>query len=190
MARNLTLLLIAMLAGTATAQTKPAEPESMFPKGTWTMEFYGNYVHSVGKGDSVTSSVAAGGYYFDDRHVVRLEAVGYFLDTDSDSRDADDSLGGGLNIGLRYQFFERGPWTLFFEGIAGMLYGGHNFPSGGTHFNFNEQLGLGATLRLDEHAHLIGGARYMHISNARIHGEDENPTFDGLGGYIGVLFTY
>jgi hypothetical protein len=30
----------------------------------------------------------------------------------------------------------------------------------------------------------------MHISNARIHGEDENPTFDGLGGYIGLLFTY
>jgi hypothetical protein len=181
-------------AGTAAAQATRAADDvpgaSMFPKGTWTMEFYGNHVHSVTHNESVSTAVAAGGYYFGERHVLRAEVVGSFLNNDGTTADADDSAAGGVNIGLRYHFFEREGLTLFFEGIAGVFYGRHNFPEGGTHFNFNEQVGLGATVRLDEHAHLIGGARYLHISNARIRGEDENPSFDGVGGFLGVLFTY
>jgi hypothetical protein len=30
----------------------------------------------------------------------------------------------------------------------------------------------------------------MHVSNAQIRGRDENPSFDGVGGYLGVMFTY
>jgi hypothetical protein len=189
------LSMLASPAGIAAQTTRPGGDDavpraSMFPKGTWTMEYYGGYIHSVSQDENVSSGVVAGGYYFGERHALRAEVVGSFLDNDGTTSDADDSVAGGLNLGLRFHFLEHEGLTLFFEGIAGMFYGARNFPEGGTHFNFNEQLGLGATIRLDEHAHFFGGARYMHISNARIHGEDENPSFDGVGGFIGMLFTY
>jgi predicted porin len=162
----------------------------MFPKGTWTVDLYASYNASVAKGESVSSGVAGVSYYFAERHAVRAEVVGHFLDNDGDSPDADDSWAPGANIGLRWHFHERDRLTLFIEGIAGLFYGQHNFPKGGTHFNFNEQFGLGATYRIDGNVHFLGGVRYMHISNARIRGADENPSYDGLGGYVGVLFNY
>lgn len=176
-----------------TAATLPSESltsDSMFPKGTRTMQFYGAYYHSIVDDEEIVNAVAALNYYFDERHAFRVEIVGYRNDVEGSSPDADDSVAGGVNVGLRYHFLEYQRFTMFFEGVAGMFYGSRNFPEGATHFNFNEQLGLGATFRLDEHAHLIAGARFMHISNARIRGEDENPGFDCLGGYFGLMFTY
>src|SRR5687768_6756736 len=83
-------------------------PASMFPKGTWTLEFYGNYFHSLLNNDSVASGVAAGGYYFDNRHVFRAEIVGYGLNNSgNDGPDSDDTSAAGGNVGLRYHFYEQ-----------------------------------------------------------------------------------
>ena len=194
------VLLVSLLTGILTTQAASAQAitgeaaaaaaSTMFPKGTWTLDLYASYSASFAKGESVTSGVAGASYYFAERHAVRAELVGHFLDNDGRDPDADDALAPGVNLGLRWHFLERDRFTLFIEGIAGMFYGGRNFPRRGTHFNFNQQFGLGATYRIDENVHLLGGARYMHISNARVHGEDENPSFDGLGGFVGVLFTF
>lgn len=171
-----------------------ADAPTMFPKGTWDLQFYGTYYQSVRAGDEkIQSGVASAGYYFGDRHSFRAELLGYNLDNQEGpftSVRPDDAIAGGINIGLRYQFLEYERLALFVEGYAGVLYGHRDFPEQGTHFNFNEQLGLGATFRLRNNLHLVGGARYMHISNAQIHGVDENPTFDGVGGYVGVMFTF
>ena len=188
-------LLAAALPHAAHAGEGDVAPASMFAKGTWTLDLYGTYVHSFHKKDNLASGVVGGSYYFAERHAVRFEAVGYFLNNQEGesggaAADSDDTAAGGANIGLRWHFHERGRYTFFVEGIAGLFYGLRNFPQGGTHFNFNEQVGLGATYRLDENCHLVGGLRYMHISNARIRGEDENPRFDGLGAFVGMAFTY
>ena len=174
----------------APADETDAKPTTMFPKGTWTSQFHAAYFHTVVDDEELSAAVASAGYYFDDRHVVRVEAVGYYFDVERPSPDAEDSLGTGLNLGLRYHFFERERFSAFIDGIAGFFYANKNFPEGGTHFNFNEQLGLGVTYRINENMHLISGCRYIHISNARIRGADENPSFDGLGGYLGVMFTF
>lgn len=185
----------------ATRPTMPpvapdAAPPTMFPRGTWDLQLYGTYYESIRTfGDeTIQSGVAALGYYFGDRHSFRVELLGYHLDNKAGpftaAGNADDALAAGVNIGLRYQFLEYERLTLFVEGYAGLFYGHRDFPEDGTHFNFNEQFGLGATFRLRDNLHLVGGARYMHISNAQIHGSDENPTFDGIGGYVGVLFTF
>jgi hypothetical protein len=192
----LVLLLVGVIAtqasnAQAAADDGAAAEATMFPKGTWTFEFYGNYFQSYQESDNLGSAVAAGGYYFGDRHAIRAEVVGYGLDNEEDpGPDCDDTFATGVNVGLRYHFYERDRTTLFVEGLAGLFYGLRNFPAGGTHFNFNEQLGVGATYRLQDNCHVMGGVRYMHISNAQIRGQDENPSFNGLGGFVGVLFRY
>jgi hypothetical protein len=186
------MLSCAVASAQEPAQSTETEEKraTMFPKGTWTSQFHAAYFHSIVDDEDVDAAVASVGYYFDDRHVFRVEAVGYYFDEEGPNPDAEDSLGSGLNVGLRYHFLEYKRVSLFIDGIAGLFYANRNFPEGGTHFNFNEQLGLGVTFRLGENTHLISGARFMHISNARIHGEDENPSYDALGGYIGVMFTF
>jgi hypothetical protein len=198
------LALLAMPAAPTAAAAEPAKAPAattgpadavlhaptMFPKGMWTLEFDAAYYHALADDEDIYSGYAGVGYFFDRKHEVRAEFLGQYMYEEGDSPDADDAAAFGANLGLRYHFYEYERLSLFIEGIAGFFYANRNFPQGGTHFNFNEQLGLGATFRLYDNAHVIGGVRYMHISNARIRGEDENPGFDGLGGFVGMLFTF
>lgn len=183
--------LVALTFSPAAQADEPTtRPATMFPKGTWTSQFHGAYYHAFADDEEIVNAAASIGYYFDDKHVVRFELDGYRFDEEGGSGDAEDSLGTGFNLGLRYHFLEYERFSMFVDGIVGAQYSRRNFPEGGTHFNFNEQLGLGISYRLHDNLHLISGCRYMHISNARIRGEDENPGFDSLGGYFGVMFTF
>lgn len=181
MSTTLPTAAAARAVGTSAADT-------MFPKHLWTMQFTGGYYCSVEAGeDGVGPATLSANYYFDTRHAAQIDLVGYDFENDNDREDA---IGIGLNLGLRYHFFEYERLTLFVDGAAGLFQADHAFPEGGTHFNFTEQVGLGATFRLNENAHLIAGARFVHISNAAIQGREHNPSFNGAGGYVGVLFTF
>ena len=183
-------MLLLPYAGRALAQeTRETETASMFPKGLWTLHLHGAYLPSYETDDEVSYGTVGGSYYFDERHSLLIEFVGYGLDNAGDF-DADDAAAGGGNLGLRYQFLEHQRLSFFVEGLAGFLQANHNFPPGGTHFNFALQAGLGATFRIADNMHLIGGARYLHISNAQIEGKDRNPNFNAVGGYLGVMFTF
>ena len=37
---------------------------------------------------------------------------------------------------------------------------------------------------------LIASARYIHLSNAYIHGEKRNPSIDGFGGFGGINIDF
>jgi hypothetical protein len=63
-------------------------------------------------------------------------------------------------------------------------------PEFGTHFNFTAKGGAGATWRLTDSLHLIGGARYFHLSNGNLHGRDQNPSHDGVQYWAGVMVTF
>ena len=56
--------------------------------------------------------------------------------------------------------------------------------------HFPVPLGLGATWQLNESTHFIIAGRFFHISNAAMKGVDENPGFNGAGGYAGLLFKF
>ena len=170
-----------------------ARPATMFPKGTWDLAFHGAYHETERKGDeTVASATGSAGYYIRDRLSIRGELVGYDLDNKAgpSDADADDAMGIGVDAGLRYQFIEYRRLTLFAEIYTGVLYSHRDFPEDGSHLNFNLHGGVGATFRLHDDVHLIGGVRHLHISNARLRGEDENPSFDGPGAYVGVLFRF
>ena len=192
-----------VLVGVAAPLTTPVRADdgdgdaarlgTMFPKGTWDLAFNGAYHETERKGDeTVASATVSAGYYFADRLSVRGELVGYALDNKPGPSlaDADDAIGLGVNAGLRYQFIEYRRLTLFAEVYTGVLYSHRDFPEDGTHLNFTLQGGLGATFRLRDNVHLVGGVRHLHISNARLRGEDENPSFDGPGASVGLLFRF
>lgn len=196
-------LLVVLLGGlvpfTAAAQTaarstdasgdvEPAEPPSMFEQGTWTLELSGGTYDDVFTSDEKHNiGTLGGGYYFADRHSVRAELTGWDLDA-KDGNEDTTAFGG--NLGLRFHFLEYDRLTLFADGFVGFYYADRKFPPGGTHFNYTVGGGIGATFRVYQNVHLFGAARYLHASNARIHGGDENPSVDAFGGYVGVLFTF
>lgn len=37
--------------------------------------------------------------------------------------------------------------------------------------------------------HLMGAARWFHVSNARKEGRDKNPHTDGIGLFFGLMWT-
>ena len=189
---TLIVTVVAGLMPAAGAQTLPAEeedaPTSMFEKGTRTFELHGGYYDDVFESDEKHAiGTVGGGYYFADRHCFRLELTGW--DLDAKDGNADTTAFGG-NLGLRFHFLEYQRLTLFAEGIVGFYYANRKFPPGGTHLNYTTQGGLGVTFNVHDNVHLYGAARYVHASNARIHGDDENPSVDAFGGYVGVMFTF
>ena len=182
-------VLTASTRGAAAQADAEAVPsESMFKKGTWALELNGGTYDDVFASDEKHHVGTVGlGYYFADRHGFRIEATGW----DLDAKDGNpDTTAFGGNLGLRFHFLEHGRLTLFAEGGLGFYYANRKFPPGGTHFNYVSQGGLGATFRVRDNLHLYGAARYVHASNARIHGDDENPSVDAVGGYVGVMFTF
>jgi hypothetical protein len=71
-----------------------------------------------------------------------------------------------------------------------MLDAEQEIPRGGTEINFDARAGVGATVRLLNDLHLMGGVRYLHLSNGNIHGLDENPSIDAVEGYVGLMLTF
>lgn len=184
------IVLLGLAPSVAPAQpaSDAGVPASMFGKGTRTLELSGGTYDDVfDSGEDQHIATVGGGYYFADRHSVRAELTGWDLDA-KDGNDDTTAFGG--NLGLRFHFLEYQRLSLFAEGAIGFYYANRKFPPGGTHLNYVTQGGVGATFRVYDNVHLFGGARYVHASNGRIHGGDENPSIDAFGGYAGVMFTF
>jgi hypothetical protein len=62
------------------------------------------------------------------------------------------------------------------------------FPEGGSQFNFTFSGSTGADFRLTDKAKLLLAVRYNHMSNWNIYGDDNNPTWDGIGVATGVVW--
>ena len=79
--------------------------------------------------------------------------------------------------------------TLFLDGGVGLLVAADEVPEGDTNLDFLPQLGVGASHQLGEGpGRIVGGVRWHHISNARIDGEDNNPSRDGVMFYLSYTF--
>jgi hypothetical protein len=97
----------------------------------------------------------------------------------------------GLNAAMvfRWHFYNQDPISLYLDTGIGLLVSTRNVPSGGTGFNLTPRVGGGMTWRLtDDGVRLQLGARWHHISNARIHGDDRNPSRDAPYFYAGLIF--
>ena len=172
------------LAGRADGRlSAAADPDDPFAQGNWTFQTYGSVV--VGDDDKgELYSVHSGfGYFFLDDVSVNLEGVGGYVDA---ARD-DDGGFGGLDLYFAWHLLRGENWSLFISGGAGLQQASTNFPSD-SHFNFRLQTGLGATLQLTDTMSLIGGARYIHISNAGI--SEVNDGLDGALLFTGLMVRF
>jgi hypothetical protein len=181
-----TFVLAILLAG-AVAHAAPLIDfgGETFREGTRTFEVEGAYIHPIRfSEDKFYNGNLALGYYFADDVSIGAEVSGYFVDQPTDDTAI---LGGGVL--LRWHFLQAERYTLFVDGGFGVSIAEAAVPEGGTHFNYTPKGGVGATLRLRDDLHFIGGARFFHLSNANLHGRDQNPSQDGIQYYVGFVLT-
>lgn len=153
-----------------------------FVRNSWVITTYGS-ARIGDKGMMYTGHVGVG-YHLRDDFSVNIEAIGGIVDVESDTS-------GGmaeLDLVLRWHFSKNDDWSIYADLGAGIISSGVSIPRGGTHFNFTPQIGLGATIDLSGKAKMIVGARYIHLSNARMQGASKNPAWDGGLVYIGLMF--
>lgn len=187
------VLMTSALAATAPSPARAAELNSAptpFPQGTWTASLTASYIQHIRFSvDELHNLDLSAGYFIWDNHSLNLELQGYHGDQEFDS----DVYIGGIGLLGRWHFLRGDRWSVFIDGGGGVTYADQEFPQSpydGTNFNFTGKVGLGATYELRDQLHLIGGARYFHLSNGQIRKADDNPTFDGIQFWGGVMWTW
>jgi hypothetical protein len=165
----------------------PAEKDD-FTKGNWSVQLYGAYAPEFYPDDNIklTSATVAAGYFLFDHFSVNLELPVYFANQPTD----EDAWGLGINLMLRTHILVRENWSLYVDFAGGLFEGNRRVPPEGTDFNFTLKTGIGATYRLRDHLHLMGGARYFHLSNAALESPDRNPDLNAVEGYLGIMYTF
>ena len=90
-----------------------------------------------------------------------------------------------LSLMLRWSAFRVGETSVFLEGGGGASYASDEVPNRGTRFNLIFQSGVGLARPLSSRIALVGGLRWLHVSNNGLDGRDHNPDIQALGLYFG-----
>lgn len=158
-----------------------------FARGTKTLEFEGSYTSPIrySEEEFATGSVGVG-YYLFDNHSVTLFAQGFHVNQPFD----ESAEAGAVFVLGRSILYSVDRVSFYIDGGGGYSWANAAVPVGGTTYNFNARAGLGLTYRLADDTYLLGGARYFHLSNAQAHGQDKNPSYDGVEYYVGLMFAF
>ncbi len=117
---------------------------------------------------------------------INLEIGGWYFNQPGDNA-------GGVNPALvfRWHFYNEGRWSVYADAGIGLLASTSDVPEGGTSVNLTPRAGLGFTRELTgDGLRMHAGVRWHHISNARINGDDENPSRDLPMLYVGVSWPF
>ena len=115
-----------------------------------------------------------------------LELAGWYH-----AQEGEDALSLNPAMEFRWHFFNRAKTSAFLNVGIGVLSATDNVPFDGTGFNFTPRAGIGMTHQIsDDGTRLVGGLRWHHISNARIHGDDSNPSRDAPHVYLQVAIPF
>ena len=95
------------------------------------------------------------------------------------------SLGIGLRPAFRFYPLQKRAFALFTEIKGGIIYMWPEYRYAS--FNYAFACGGGTEIKLPERKILNIGLGYNHFSNGLKYGYTKNPTWDGLGGYIGLI---
>ena len=90
-----------------------------------------------------------------------------------------------LSLMLRWSAFRVGETSVFLEGGGGLSNASNEVPNRGTRLNLVSQTGVGLERPLSSRIGLVGGLRWLHVSNNSLNGRDHNPDIQALGLYIG-----
>ncbi|MBL8963323.1 MAG: acyloxyacyl hydrolase [Phycisphaeraceae bacterium] len=107
------------------------------------------------------------------------------------NQPGDNEAGLSGSLIFRWHFYTAETWTAYLAAGIGVLGATGNVPDTGTSFGLLPRAGVGVTKQLtDDGLRLDVGIRWHHISNARIHGDDDNPSRDGAMLYAGLIFPF
>ena len=180
---SVTLVCAAAVAGAAPHDHSSASGDPLFAEGDWSGYAYGSTVFLDDDHGSISTAHVGGGYHFDDAVSINLELLGGAVDSTTD----DDGGVGGVDALFRWHFLREDDWSLYTDGGAGVQQATTDFPSD-SHHNFRLLAGVGATWRLAPRWHLMGGARYLHVSNAST--SEGNDGGDWAQVYAGLMLEF
>lgn len=171
----------------AQAPPRTGSTDDPLAQGTWIATAYGggSFEFNTDSDESFGYGSIGVGYHVVDDFSINLEANFYQWD----QSPGGDPAAGGLNLLGRWHFYKHDRFAMHLEGSGGFLIGEDDLvEEGSSDFQFILGAGLGATYQINEDLLLMGGVRYNHVSNANL--SDENPGFDGVGGYFGVMIPF
>jgi hypothetical protein len=174
---------LAASAAIEVQEGKAAGPRFGQPDGTWWL----NVTPAVGTtfGKETTAGARVGLFTF----VAENIQVGGEAGVWEFQQPGDNAWGVNAMFVLRWHFYNEGNWTWFLDAGIGGLVTSSDVPTGGTSFNLMPRAGAGFTYRLtDGGARLEAGLGWHHVSNARINGDDENPSRDLPMLHVGLVF--
>jgi len=181
---NRTIAAIALTILFATPSTRATNTD--FPQAAWSLELAPSYVTPIRFSvDHFYNFDIIGGYYLFDNFSINADLLASYVD-----QPDENAILGGFGFLLRYHFVNHDPWSLFIDAGGGLSYADPQVPEFGTHFNFTAKGGGGISYRLRDDLHLLTGVRYFHVSNGDIHGRENNPSFDGIQLWIGMMWTF
>ena len=162
-----------------------AKPKNGFLKGTQSWQAYASAAAGdQGKGEMYALHLGYG-YFFLDYLAVNIDVLGAYIRSGID----DNGYAAGLDVIFRRHFswVDDDPWSVYLD-IGGGLQQQSTHFSGSRHFNFRVMGGGGGTIRVADRVRLLGGIRYLHISDAGIEGGGGG--FDGFMFYAGAMFPF
>lgn len=106
-------------------------------------------------------------------------------ENDRDTTYRADAIGLGPAFLLRCVPLQVGRFAVGAEILGSLIFYDRHFPPGGDLYNLSWRLGGSASFRIDDHLRLVAGARWMHVSNGQGLGP-QNPSYEGLGTFVGV----
>ncbi len=159
-------------------------PFNAGPKQGWTTkQLYLSGTIGDSKGPIITSHAGVG-YEFDQDVTINLEGVLGVAHNDNDSKT---TAVFGFDLLLRRDFHTGDGWSAYVDGGAGFQLTTSDYPSD-SFWNFRLMIGPGAKVQLSEQVTLIGGARYIHISNADT--SHVNEGLDAVQLYLGAIIPF
>jgi len=178
-------------AAGAAAQTPstPPVPDDPLARHGWHLDLT---VHSAfevanynGNHEEMFGEFAGFTYGIREGLAIRVAAPLYYVW----QRGTDGSL-FGVTGGLRGRLVKKPRWSAFWEFELGVSEADTYVPPRGTRFNYLAIGGGGVTVQIRPGIHLLGGLRFVHLSNNSLAGRSRNPDIEALGPTIGMLYGF
>ena len=173
------------LNGNPEKKNQLIRPGNGFARGTRKWQTYASAAAGDhGKGEMYALHLGYG-YFLRDYLSINIDVLGAYIRSGLD----DNGVAAGFDVIFRRHFSRVNDdlWSVYLDLGGGLQQQSTKF-AGNRHFNFRVMGGGGATLRVSDHARMMGGMRYLHISDAGIEGGGGG--FDGFMFYGGVMFPF
>jgi hypothetical protein len=168
------------------ARDAPAQPDDAFDVDASTIEVSGAVQQEAWNKNLATETLFGGSVLRGRTWKRNIQATLEFTALRVVQDRAPDSFFVGFTWGARVRVVEIRRYSCFTEIAVGVSGASAPTPRRGSWFNYVAQAGIGVSHPLTRRTHIVGGFRWLHLSNAGTFGNDRNPDVEALGGFVGL----